>query len=236
METNTTRQEDMDGNLIDQGESVGIVPLSALATIPDGYFKLTADVYLYWNGGSGSTEYGTLGVYSNGAAVPLRFSLDPGDGLAWQWDSDGDSGTDILRYENPPPLESGLGGYEELDCNVIPNVNTGTPMECMFPGNAIVGPANQWTVMEIENVGGIVAFKMNGYTINTFDNTSGQFSAGTLLIGQSDPFNSVNLPNVDGFSNLAIFDNVTLQVPEPGCAVLISLAGMALLLSRRILN
>lgn len=217
MQTNLTDQCPADANCIDsdEGESVGIVPLSGLADIPTGDFLLTADMYLYWNGQSGSTEYGTMGVFSRGLATPLRFNLDNGDGLAWSVDSEGDSGADILRFENPPGTEIDLGGYEDIPDGSIPGVGTGTALQ--------IGPFNQWVELAIASSGGIVSFSMNGYTINTFDNTGGQFSGGTLLIGQSDPFNSVN-PGGVGASNMAVFDNISLVVPEPGSLLLLGLS------------
>lgn len=172
-------------------------------------------------------------MLSNGTAVPLRFNLDQGDGLAWQFDSDGDSSTDMLRFENPPPLETGLGGYEGLECDSIPNVNVGPDDGTCYPGNAIVGPANQWVAMEIESIGGIVSVKMNGTTIDSFDNTAPQFSGGTLLIGQSDPFNSVNFDDANGNSNVVVWDNIVLEVPEPSGLGLLLVSLIALAARRR---
>ncbi len=219
-ETNTTDNGDPG---LDQGEGVGIVPLSALGNIPSGDFSLTADAYIYWNGGNGSTEYLTIGVFNTGTAVPLRFSLDAGDGLAWQFDGEGGSGTDILRFENPPGTETGLGGWEDITPGSIPGFNTGTP-GVDFPGNQFAGPANRWIEVGVESVGGIVSLLVNGVAINTFDNSGGQFTAGSLMIGQSDPFNSVNPDDMNGNSNVVVFDNIRL-VPEPGTGLLLILAG-----------
>ncbi len=220
-ETNTTDNGDVS---IDQGEGVGIVPLSALGNIPSGDFSLTADAYIFWNGGNGSTEYLTIGVFSMGTAVPLRFNLDNGDGLAWQFDGEGGSGTDILRFENPPGTETGLGGWEDIAPGSIPGFNTGTP-GIDFPGNQFAGPANRWIEVGVESVGGMVSLLVNGVVINTFDNTGGQFSGGSLMIGQSDPFNSVNSDDMNGNSNVVVFDNIRL-VPEPSSGLLLILAGL----------
>ena len=236
METNTTDQCPADPMCedSDEGEGVGVIPLAGLADIPAGDFLIKSDVYIFWNGLSGSTEYMSIGAFSGGAAVPLRFGLDDGDGLAWQFDGDGDSGTDILRYEDPGAGETGLGGWEDIPFGSIPGFNTGVPGQD-FPGNQFAGPANRWVDVEIESVAGMVSLKVNGYTIDTFDNTGGNFSAGTLMIGQSDPFNSVNVDNADGLSNLVIFDNVCLttpgeacSVPEPASALLLLIGAIAL--------
>lgn len=212
MATNLT-----DAGPVDEGESVGIVPVPGMGVIPAGDFKFSTDAYLFWNGQSGSTEYMTIGVHNMGTAVPLRFGLNPGDGLAWQVDTDGDSGTDILRYENPGDGETGLGGWEDIPFGAIcgdgpdggEGFNTGEP-GIDFPGNQFAGPANRWINLGIESVGGMVSLTVNNLIIDTFDNTGGAFTGGQLVIGQSDPFNSVNIANDDGLTNMVIFDNVSL--------------------------
>ena len=228
--TNLTDQCPTDPNCTDsdEGEGVGIVPLAGLADIPVGVdFTLKADAYLYWDFQSGSTEYATIGAFSGGTASPLRFGLDNGDGLAWQVDSDGDSGTDILRYEGPGIAETGLGGYETIPNGSIPGVETCDPgVDC--PGTTPLGPQNKWVELAITNVGGMVSFSMNGYVIDTYDNTGGTFSGGTLLIGGSDPFNSVNS------GNLQVFDNVVLDVvPEPATGMLLLLGSIGVVAARR---
>jgi hypothetical protein len=139
--------------------------------------------------------------------------------LAWSFDGDGDSATDILRFENPPGVETGLGGWEDIPFGTIPGFNTGVP-GIDFPANQFAGPANRWIEVEIESVAGLVSLKVNGVAIDTFDNTGGQFTSGSLMIGQSDPFNSVNPPDMNGNTNLVVFDNIRL-VPEPGALTLL---------------
>ena len=234
METNITDQCPDDPNCTDadEGEGVGIVPLSALGQIPDSDFKLTTDAYMFWNFESGSTEYLSIGVFSQGTAVPLRFNLDNGDGLAWQFDGEGGSGTDILRFEGPDGSETGLGGWEDFDCDPDFTFNIGEPGTC-YPGNQTPGPANQWVEVAVESVGGMVTLSVDGLVLDTFDNTAGAFSGGSLMIGQSDPFNSVNPDDALGNSNLVVFDNISLTVvPEPS-AGLLSLVGLLALLAVR---
>lgn len=235
MEANTTDQCPDDPACVDsdEGEGVGIVPLSSLGNIPSGDFSLRTDAYMFWNGGSGSTEYLSIGVFNQGSAVPLRFDLDNGDGLAWSFDGEGGSGTDILRFENPPGVETGLGGWEDIPFGTIPGFNTGTP-GVDFPGNQFAGPANRWIEVGIDSTGGMVSLLVNGVVIDTFDNSAGTLVGGSLMLGMSDPFNSVNVDDVNGASNLVIFDNVSLTaVPEPTAGLLSLFAALGVLALRR---
>ena len=215
METNLTDQCPGDPNCVDpqddEGEGVAIIPLSAMGQIPDGDFRLTTDAYMFWNLESGSTEYLTIGVYSQGTASPLRFNLDSGDGLAWQFDGEGGSGTDILRFEGPGGGETSLGEWEDFPCDPDFTFNIGEPGVC-FPGNQLAGPANQWIEVAVESVDGMVSLSVDGLLIDTYDNTDGFFSGGSLMIGQSDPFNSVNPPDANGNTNMVVFDNIALNV------------------------
>ena len=193
LETNTTDQ-----TLGDEGEAIGILPLGF--TLPDTDYQIRADMYLFMNGGGGSTEYATIGTHHQGSAnTPMRFNLNNGDGIAWQVDTDGDSGTDLFRYEGPGG-ETGLGGWESITNGFIPGVPTGSA--------GTIGVFNQWVEMTITSTSGTVEFAVNSFVIDTYDNTGETFTGGTLLLGQSDPFNSVNVDNGSGLSNGVVFDNV----------------------------
>lgn len=207
LETNLTEAGE-----VNEGESVGILPDGF--TLPEGDFTLTADVYIFWNGGPGSTEYATLGVHHQRTSnVPMRFNVNSGDGIAWQVDSDGDSGTDILEYINldGAGAETGIGGYEDIADGTIPNVPTGTASP--------LGPFNQWVELKIERTGDLFEFAMNDYVIDIVEAETGAFfTAGTLLIGQSDPFNSVNVDDGSGNSNGVVFDNIRVVGPDTALA------------------
>ncbi len=183
----------------DEGESVGVVPNGF--TLPSSNFQVQVDMYLFNNGLSGSTEYATLGAFHSGSNnVPLRFGSNAGDGLAWQIDSDGKSSSDLFRYESPGAGEVSLGEWEDIPDGSIPSVPTGNA--------ATIGVQNQWVVLTITNLDGLIEFAANGYVIDTFDNSSNTYASGSVLLAHSDPTNSVNLDNQFGFSNGTIFDNL----------------------------
>lgn len=197
LEANTSEQ-----TAADEGESIGVLPLGF--PLPTTDYAIRADLYLFNNQDLGSTEYATLGTHHQGTNnLPHRFSLNSGDGLAWQFDSDGLSVTDLFRYESVVGLsssENSLGGWEDIPNGSISNVPTGDATN--------LGIQNQWVEIEISSIAGIIEFSINGFVIDSYDNTAEDFDAGTLLLAHSDPFNSVSLDNAAGFSNGSIFDNV----------------------------
>ena len=226
----------------DQGESIGVTSL--LASLPANYL-LTMDVFYNVDNNAGATtEYATVGVHASGANfpadpavnddVPFDFELSDGDGLAWQASGDGGATNDMHRYEDPGNLEAGsqtgLGSYDSLPDGTIPGVPTGSNNFPKF------GPEELWVTMTVRKEGNFISWSMNGAQLDLVDNSDNRYSGGTILVGYSDPFNSVaNIAlGTDGHANIAhfaIFDNITLTVPEPS-AVLLVACGAVLMLGR----
>lgn len=252
----------MEVNLTDQGGDQGetVVLLANGLTLPAGDFVLTMDAYFnVETANGGTTEYGTFGVHAAapndptnaGFAdddAPFRFGVSNGNGLAWQADGDAGSTIDFLRYLDPGNANTGsqtpLFPYDDLPVGSIPGVSTG-------PG--ATGPTNSWVTIGIERVGLTYTFSMNGTVIDTFVDAGGALSGGTILIGYSDPFNSVAatnfLPGEDptpfdpndgpfggdnlvGSAHFIVFDNIKL-VPEPASALMVALAACGLAARRR---
>ena len=203
----------------DEGDAVGIASNYQLPTAMN--YKVTADLFLFWNGGGGSTEYAILGVNHDGSDnIPFRFGINAGVGRAWVWDTDGDSGTDILTYDGTS--ETGLGGWEDIPNGTIPGVPTGAP--------APVGPFSQWVEMELTVANGTSRLSMNGALIDVRDNPN---VGDSILLGHADYFNSVNNA-IQGFTNGSIWDNVVvMKIPEPSTVLLAGLGLVALAARRR---
>lgn len=197
MQTNIIESGD-----VNEGEAIGILPLSF--DLPSGDYELTADVYLYWDGNSGSTEFAMLGVHHQRSdRVPLWFPANThlGDGIAYDVNTDGDTVSgDYNRYVElgGAGQRDGLGTYEEIPNGDIPGVPTGDAQA--------IGPHGSWVELSITREDGVIEFAMNDYVLDTF--TDGVFfTGGTFLVAQSDPFNSSN------GANGAVFDNIRVALP-----------------------
>lgn len=241
----------------DQGESIGTIATGF--SLPAGSFKMTMDVYFnVENPNSGTTEYGTFGIYASGPNfpgddgvnddAPFRFGLSNGDGLAWQANGDAGSTFDFLRYEDPGNADAGaqfsLYAYDDL----LPGAIPGLPANAT--GSGAIGPQENWIEVSIERVGKIISFSINGFEIDSIIDQTGVFSSGGIMIGYSDPFNSVGvttLPvatipptpgqgdSIPGFAHFMVIDNIVITdtVPEPATAMLVALGGVSTLVRRR---
>jgi len=195
-----------------EGESVGV---TSSIPLPMGDFIITADVYLYIDQASGTTEDAFLGVYSDGSSAPLYLE-ETGSGVQFAINTDGDSffDADYTRILGAPTnSHSGLGDWEDIPNGSIPGVPTGNA--------GAVGPFNQWVELELRNTAGQLSFLLNGYELASYDNTDGTFAGGSLMLGGADLFNSVNA------NNRQIFDNLEI-VPEPTAFAVLALGTTAL--------
>ena len=220
---------------------------SLLAELPSGNYKLTMDVYYNVDNNAGATtEYGIFGVHASGANfpddesvnddIPFDFELSDGDGLAWMATGDGGATNDLHRYEDPGNLDAGsqtgLGGYDDIPDGSIPGVPTGSNNFPKF------GPEEQWVKITIESVDGIISWQMNGFELDSIDNTGGTYSNGTILVGYSDVFNSVadislGTDPYPEYAHFIIFDNIQLSVPEPASALLFGIGILSAVVARR---
>ncbi|TWT43416.1 PEP-CTERM sorting domain-containing protein [Botrimarina hoheduenensis] len=203
----------------DEGDGIGAVSSYAL---PSGNFKVAADMYLFWNGGGGSTEYGGIGVHHDGSQnVPLRFGVNEGSGIAWTGTTDGDTAGDLISF-NSSTGQAVIANFQDWPANVP--VPPGTTIGQPVPG----GLFGAWSTLEIAVANGNATLFINGVKVHTVANP---FSGGGVLLTHNDIFNSVNQVIVPGgFTNGSVFDNIVVStIPEPatGLLVLVGLAGFA---------
>lgn len=233
MTANNTDQCPADPNCTDgdEGEAVGIVSNFEL---PAGSnYSVQADVYAYWNNGGGSTEYTTIGInHDRSNNVPLRFEINGGSGIAWAATGDGDTTSDLVRFNS-----NGYGGvignddiFADYQTDFAPGDVPGTSIGEPVPG----GIFGTWVEMEITYIDGISTLTFNGTVIDVVSNP---FSGGGILLAHADAFNSVNLPigAIGGFMNGTIWDNIIVTaIPEPTSILLIALGTIGLAVRRRV--
>lgn len=213
-----------DDGPVDEGESYSIYPTGESFS---GTFYLTLDMFVYNDGGGGSTEHGMAGLFldNNAPISPYEFGADGGP-LAWVYSGEGGDGSGDLGIY----AEGGVGttGYTGLgdyaDQPVLP------------PGfDASLGPAaapnerGAWVDVSIFSDGTTIKYLLNGTVVDTYDNSGGFYTSGNILVGGMDVFNSSN------GANGVIIDNVMVTVPEPTSVALsaLALAGVAAMRRRR---
>lgn len=238
----------------DQGESVAIFPLAG--DLPSGSYRVSYDAYFVVEAtNGGSTEFGLLGVHTAAVNapgdqglnddIPFDLGVSDGNGLAWKVSGDGGAFNDFHRFADvgntDTGSQTGLGGFDALPDGTIPGL--GGPI-----GD---GPQGVWVELAIERVGARIEVSINDYVFDTIFDPTGVLDAGTIMVGYSDPFNSVGVKtfevgpdptpfddtdgpfgdDIPGFAHFLVVDNVTIEsiIPEPTSAVLglLGLVGFA---------
>jgi hypothetical protein len=180
-----------------------------------------------------ATEYGMAGVFlDNANPVSPYQNGSSGGPLAWKYSGDGWTSSDLAIFREGTPTSSGYvsrGSYDSIPANSIPGFRTGMTSS-RGPAPPDTHPKGSWVKVRIESTGSTVKWLLNGTLVDAYDNTAGHYTAGNILIGCSDPFNTVG-PQPTG----VIVDNVVVGVPEPiGLipAIVMELAVIALARSR----
>ncbi len=205
--------------------------IAAVSLFPKNFnfannYALRFDLFMDYNGdaaggGSGSTEYATFGINHLGTKVNWYGTTSsfiaadwPSDGVWFAVDGEGGTGAtlgDYAAYVGDPtpgpafPLVGNVAGFL-YDQNVDYN-NFNSPISLVLPappGQTPGSPGKQWVQVEINQIDGIVTWKMNGYVIASHGNRN-SFESGTIMIGYSDPLSGIPNPAAE---NYAIFDNV----------------------------
>lgn len=219
--TNLTNQP---GN---EGESFSIFPKDQTVS---GRFFVELDMLVFNEAVGGQTEYGMVGVFLDNAnpISPYQFGSKGGP-LAWQYSGDGFTPDDLWVFKDGSGASTGamsLGTYDSIPAGTIPGFETGIS-SARGSAPAATAVTGSWVKVRIESDGTTIKWRLNGAVIDSYDNSSGHYTSGNILIGGVDPFNSVS-----SAATGVIVDNVVICVPEPP-TVILALAAVAGLGSRR---
>ena len=189
----------------------------------DGDYALQFEMFMSYNGpafgGSGSTEYMTMGVGHSGELVAFldgNAAID-GDGTFFAVSGEGGASRDFRAYSgdgfSSPTFfdeQTERVGFTDMDGDGIGEYNTfaGGPMERVFPfppHETKGGPGKGWVRAEVRKVGETVSWILNGQIIATLGADQALADGNRVMVGYADPFASIADP---GEENFAIVDNL----------------------------
>jgi hypothetical protein len=205
-----------------------------------GDHSLRFEMFMSYNGpaygGSGSTEFFTMGIGHSGELVA---SLDgneavDGDGTFFAVSGEGGASRDFRAYVGdgfslPELLDEQLArvGFTDMDGDGIGEYNTfvGGPLERVFPfppHETEGAPGKGWVQAEVRREGDTVSWILNGQIIATLGADQVLADGKRVMIGYSDPFSSIANP---GAENFVIIDN--LRVVQLEAEDLLPVVGVA---------
>ena len=190
-----------------------------------GNYALRCDLWINYNGpsggGSGSTEFVTMGLNHAGTRVNWGSGISSAsDGVWFAVDGEGGSSSDYLAYVgnpsgNPTLLPLASSGFT---ANGAQGVDDGDLFyQGLFPAGLYEtagAPGKRWVRAEISQVDGIMTWKLGGVVVAQRTNTSA-FTSGTPMIGYMDTFTSIASPAADNFllvDNLQVLTEVVPPV------------------------
>jgi hypothetical protein len=211
-----------------------------------GDFKLNFDMWLNYAGplgvgGSGTTQLATFGWGSNGTGVQwpglsssvlLATSLDGGSAQDYRLYKNNAQDTAVASYaaasqNNSATYYTSLYGAQSAPSGQI----------TLFPGQTGSTDAGEvafrWVDVEIQRVGSLLTWRIDGNPIASTDVTGLTLSGSNIFFGLSDT-NAASSTDANDFLIAAIYDNIRVDaIPEPGVTGLGMLCGAALFLRRR---
>jgi hypothetical protein len=206
-------------------------------------------------GATGSTMLSQFGIQTSGTVAQFPGSAD---GLWFGATGDGQSSADYRIYspERPTSYDIFPGSGNPLDAHAVyaagsrnqsaalytatfPAGATAPGLQALEPTQTASTPAGaagfRWHRVEIEKLGNVVTWKVNGVLLATVDETLMIPPVGgtNIMFGHSDTNLTTN-PNAALLERLqfTLIDNVKV-VPEPSSVALLGLAGMGLARARR---
>lgn len=182
-----------------------------------GNYALRCDLWINYNGpsggGSGSTEFFTMGLNHAGTRINWGAgTASASDGVWFAADGEGGSSSDYIAYVgnpsgNPTQLSLAASGFM---ANGARSLDEGDLFfQTLFPGSLYEtsgAPGKRWVRAEISQIDGVLTWKLGGVVVAQRTNTSA-FTSGTAMIGYMDTFTSIANPAADNF---LLVDNVQI--------------------------
>ncbi len=205
--------------------------ISAIMAFPNGQSfsgpkTLTFDLWLQYTPGTfGTTEFAIFGLNHTSTAIraptagvggpPTTAAIGPSpNGVDYTIVGDNGANRDVRVYVNGTELPGTAGGYVGSGTTAPLIQETASPPYTLaYTGTT---PGNQWLQIEVTSLADRAIYKVNG--VLWAETTSLTASAGNLMLGTMDLFTSVAAQPV-----FALYDNVTVAVPEPSTTVALAL-------------
>lgn len=217
--------------------------ISAIMAFPNeesfsGPHTLSFDLWMqYTPGGVGTTEFAIFGVNHTSTAIqapttgtggpPTVAAIGPSpNGVDYTIVGDNGANRDVRVYSNGIELPGAAGGYARTDTTApLIQETASLPYSTSYTAPT---PGNQWLQIDVTSLENRTIYTVNGVL---WADTSLTTNPGNIMLGTMDLFGS-SVANPPVF---ALYDNVTVAVPEPSTVVLgiAGLGGVALLGLRR---
>jgi hypothetical protein len=180
----------------------------------DGDYRLTFDMWINYNGGSGggsgSTEFMTAGINHTGGKVNWSNNA-ASDGTWFAVTGEGGASQDYRAHDGNSMYDVASGVYAAGSQN-----HTSSYYQALFPSPLFETagvPGKQWVMVEIRQQGGVIEWLMDGTRIATVSSPTA--NSGNIMLGYMDIFTSIANPAADNF---IIYDNVMVeQLAESDC-------------------
>lgn len=195
-----------------------------------GFYTLEFDVFAGVNSGGGTTEMINAGAHHSGTEVSIDAGdINARDGDWFEHTTEGGITNDFITF-------TANGGTQVAEDFLRNQFGVPNFLEVAMPSPPypVVGaPGEVWTRYRVEATPLTTSFYINDVFIA--DIIGSDYTSGLPMFGYSDIFGSVAGGDsplvVDGVSSFdpfaasfAIFDNITVTVPEPASALLMGLA------------
>jgi hypothetical protein len=170
------------------------------APVSTSYYRVSVDLFMGVDPeAAGTTEFGMIGVGSDGTFFNSIFTPVSGDGHFVALTGDGGSSSDYRHYT--PLLGSvGSGDSSYLDPSNTTN-GTGVLYQTILPGGDFPGsPGNRWVTLTVDVTPATITYAINGTDIIR---TVNEDSDGLVSLGYADLFSSVG-PHFGIFDNLSV--------------------------------